>query len=159
MFRSRPCSSSVSECSRDDLHRVRVPDDVSPEVRVQRSRLQLPAGRRHRPVGSHLQRCFGADSRAPYHPSHLGQVHNHTSDYHDTFLFQINQLLLGGYFGSNFLSTDDRSNFKIQAKAYLTTNRFTLIPIDKTASCEKRTVSRSPIFNRLPEQLEQLLFI
>lgn len=101
------CFYSVSGCSRDDLHRIRVPDDVSPEVRVQRSRLQLPAGRRHRPVGPHLQRCTTAESAAPYHTCHLGQVHNTT-----------NHCLLGGILDHIFKAqNDDRSHIKILAKA------------------------------------------
>lgn len=37
---------SVSRCPRDDLDRIRLPDDVSEEVRAERDRADLPA-RRH----------------------------------------------------------------------------------------------------------------
>lgn len=52
---------SVSRCPRDDLDRIRLPDDVSKEIRTERHRTNVPA-RRHFGPGCHDLRGSGAHS-------------------------------------------------------------------------------------------------
>lgn len=47
---------SVSRCPRDDLDRIRLPDDVSKEIRAECCRTHLPSRRHSRPSCHHLRR-------------------------------------------------------------------------------------------------------
>lgn len=53
---------SVSRCPRDDLDRIRLPDDVSKEVRTERDRTDVPA-RRHFGPSCYDLRGGGAHSK------------------------------------------------------------------------------------------------
>ena len=54
---------SVQGCPPDDLHRLRLPDDVPKEIRLRKCRLQPAAGGRSAPVGDAGRRVLLAQVR------------------------------------------------------------------------------------------------